>query len=117
MCRRYAGHKRTIRPNVKKLSSLFKTRNQMEWEVFSRKVKLVQRGFMGEPDEMRPGRGDFHEFPASCICKIPQQLVTDGSAKEPGGDKTTRKRQQLKRKIVETSWESLNKTKELKLLT
>lgn len=26
---------------------------------------------MGEPDEMRPGRGEFHEYPASCICQKP----------------------------------------------
>ncbi|PKA64162.1 Uncharacterized protein AXF42_Ash005175 [Apostasia shenzhenica] len=79
--RRFVGHKRTIRPNAKKLSSLFKARNGMEWEAFARKVKLHQRGFMGEPDEMRPGRrGEFHEYPYSCICQRPdlQQL-------EPGG--------------------------------
>lgn len=69
--RRYMGHKRTIRPNAKKLSILFRARNQMklDWEAFSTKVKSAQSNFMGEPDEMRPGRGDFHEFPYSCICK------------------------------------------------
>ncbi|KAL5728354.1 O-fucosyltransferase 29 [Ranunculus cassubicifolius] len=67
--RRYMGHKRTIRPNAKKLSSLFMARKHMDWETFSKKVKSCQRGFMGEPEEMRPGRGEFHEFPASCICK------------------------------------------------
>ncbi|KAJ4746739.1 O-fucosyltransferase family protein [Rhynchospora pubera] len=69
--RRYMGHKRTIRPNAKKLSMLFKARSQMklDWETFSTKVKYAQSDFMGEPDEMRPGRGDFHEFPYSCICK------------------------------------------------
>uniref|UniRef100_A0A1D1XX65 O-fucosyltransferase family protein n=1 Tax=Anthurium amnicola TaxID=1678845 RepID=A0A1D1XX65_9ARAE len=67
--RRYIGHRRTIRPNAKKLISLFKARNKMEWETFARKVQSVQRGFMGEPDEMRPGKGDFNEFPYSCICK------------------------------------------------
>ncbi|WOL05643.1 hypothetical protein Cni_G14372 [Canna indica] len=76
--RRYMAHKRTIRPNAKKLSSLFKARNQMDWKTFSKKVKSVQRGFMGEPDEMRPGRGDFHEFPSSCICRKPDQLTTVG---------------------------------------
>ncbi|KAL9368809.1 hypothetical protein Peur_040008 [Populus x canadensis] len=68
--RRYAGHKRTIRPNAKKLSALFMARDQMGWDTFSKKVKASQRGFMGEPDEVRPGRGDFHEYP-SCICERP----------------------------------------------
>ncbi|KAJ6804550.1 uncharacterized protein M6B38_259880 [Iris pallida] len=67
--RRYMGHKRTIRPNAKKLSSLFKGRMRMNWKTFSNKVKSAQKGFMGEPDEMRPGRGEFHEFPTSCICR------------------------------------------------
>lgn len=67
--RRYMGYKRTIRPNAKKLSSLFMERKNMDWDTFSRKVKSCQRGFMGEPEEMKPGRGEFHEFPSSCICK------------------------------------------------
>ncbi|TYI52445.1 hypothetical protein E1A91_D12G248300v1 [Gossypium mustelinum] len=67
--RRYMGHKRTIRPNAKRLSSLFMERDKMDWDTFARKVKAVQRGYMGEPDEMRPGRGEFHEYPYSCICK------------------------------------------------
>ncbi|KAL4178694.1 hypothetical protein AMTRI_Chr13g83540 [Amborella trichopoda] len=66
--RRYMGHKRTIRPNAKKLSSLFKGREEMGWETFAKKVKACQRGFMGDPHEMRPGRGEFHEYPSSCIC-------------------------------------------------
>lgn len=68
-CRRYMGHKRTIRPNTKKLNVLFKTRNQTGWDTFSRKVKKVQRGLMGEPDDPRHGRDDFHEMPSSCICQ------------------------------------------------
>ncbi|KAG8100962.1 hypothetical protein GUJ93_ZPchr0294g2704 [Zizania palustris] len=67
--RRYMGHKRTIRPNAKKLNLLFQRRNQMGWDIFSRKVKKVQRGLMGEPDDFRPGKDDFHEFPSSCICQ------------------------------------------------
>ncbi|XP_030467627.1 O-fucosyltransferase 29 [Syzygium oleosum] len=67
--RRYMGHKRTIRPNAKKLSTLFMARNRMDWDTFSKKVKSYQRGFMGEPDELRLGRGEFHEFPSSCICQ------------------------------------------------
>ncbi|MCD7455307.1 O-fucosyltransferase 29 [Datura stramonium] len=69
--RRYMGHKRTIRPNAKRLSALFMARNKMDWDTFSRKVKSCQSGFMGEPEEVRPGRGEFHEFPSSCICKTP----------------------------------------------
>lgn len=41
----------------------------MDWDTFSKKVKSYQRGFMGEPDELRLGRGEFHEFPSSCICQ------------------------------------------------
>ncbi|TVU01424.1 hypothetical protein EJB05_53137 [Eragrostis curvula] len=66
--RRYMGHKRTIRPNAKKLNVLFQRRNEMGWDMFSRKVKKVQRGLMGEPDDIRPRQYDFHEFPSSCIC-------------------------------------------------
>lgn len=67
--RRYMGHKRTIRPNAKKLDVLFHKRNKMGWDIFSRKVKKVQRGLLGDPDDIRPGRDDFHEFPSSCICQ------------------------------------------------
>lgn len=67
--RRYFGHKRTIRPNAKKLYSLFMNRNNMTWDMFTSKVRTYQRGFMGEPKEIRPGRGEFHENPAACICE------------------------------------------------
>ncbi|XP_037486811.1 O-fucosyltransferase 29-like isoform X1 [Triticum dicoccoides] len=67
--RRYMGHKRTIRPNTKKLNVLFQTRNQTGWDTFSRKVKKIQRGLMEEPDDPRHGRDDFHEMPSSCICQ------------------------------------------------
>ncbi|MFS7962459.1 putative GDP-fucose protein O-fucosyltransferase [Helianthus anomalus] len=66
--RRYMGHKRTIRPNARKLSALFLQRESMPWTTFSKKVKSAQRGFMGEPDDMKPGL-NFHEYPSSCICK------------------------------------------------
>lgn len=69
--RRYMAHKRTIRPNAKRLSSLLMSRHKMDWDTFAKKVKSCQRGFMGEPEEMRPGKGDFHEFPTSCICERP----------------------------------------------
>lgn len=79
--RRYMGHKRTIRPNAKRLSALFMARDKMDWATFSRKVKSCQRGFLGEPEENRPGRGDFHEFPSTCICKKPFNF-SDFTSKE-----------------------------------
>jgi hypothetical protein len=62
------GHKRTIRPNAKKLNVLFERRNKMGWDMFSRKVQKIQRVLMGEPDDIRPKHDDFHEFPSACIC-------------------------------------------------
>eukprot|EP00249_Psilotum_nudum_P019339 c27201_g1_i2 orf=308-700(-) len=44
----------------------------MTWDMFSLKVRAAQKGFMGEPDEIRPGRGDFFENPAACICENSQ---------------------------------------------
>ncbi|XP_071696850.1 O-fucosyltransferase 6-like [Rutidosis leptorrhynchoides] len=67
--RRYFGHKPTIRPNAKKLYRLFLNRENMTWEEFSSRVRNHQRGFMGKPKEVRPGRGEFHENPAACICE------------------------------------------------
>lgn len=67
--RRYFGHKPTIRPNAKKLSRLFSDRKNMTWEEFSSQVLTHQVGFMGEPNEVKPGRGEFHENPTSCICE------------------------------------------------
>ncbi|XP_076932167.1 O-fucosyltransferase 16-like [Bidens hawaiensis] len=67
--RRYFGHKPTIRPNAKKLYRLFLSRENMTWGEFSSRVRTHQRGFMGEPKEVRPGRGVFHENPAACICE------------------------------------------------
>lgn len=67
--RRYFGHKRTIRPNAKKLSSLFLNRTQMSSDEFASKVRAVQKGFMGEPNEIISGRGEFHENPFTCICE------------------------------------------------
>ncbi|CAD6245674.1 unnamed protein product [Miscanthus lutarioriparius] len=73
--RRYFGHKRTIRPNAKRLYPLFLNRGNMSWDAFSSKVHMVQKGFMGELKELRPGRGEFHENPSTCICER-----TDGKA-------------------------------------
>jgi len=75
LCRRYFGHKRTIRPNAKRLYPLFLNRGNMSWDAFSSKVHMVQKGFMGELKELRPGRGEFHENPSTCICER-----TDGKA-------------------------------------
>ncbi|OMP11129.1 GDP-fucose protein O-fucosyltransferase [Corchorus olitorius] len=73
--RKYFGHKPTIRPNAKKLYRLFPSRSNMTWEAFASRVRTLQRGFMGEPNEVRPGRGEFHENPSTCICE-------DSAAKE-----------------------------------
>ncbi|XP_014503859.1 uncharacterized protein At1g04910 [Vigna radiata var. radiata] len=67
--RRYFGHKPTIRPNAKKLNKLFMKKNNMTWEEFASRVRTFQVGFMGEPNELRPGSGEFHENPSSCICQ------------------------------------------------
>ncbi|KAG0603818.1 hypothetical protein M758_10G122700 [Ceratodon purpureus] len=70
--RRFNGHKRTIRPNAKKLGRLLPARHNMTWEEFAETVQHVQKGFMGDPMEARPGRGEFHENPAACICEKPE---------------------------------------------
>ncbi|KAK9286481.1 hypothetical protein L1049_014879 [Liquidambar formosana] len=70
--RRFFGHKPTIRPNAKKLYRLFLNRNNITWEEFASRVRTHQIGFMGEPNEVRPGRGEFHENPSSCICEDPE---------------------------------------------
>ncbi|OWM84010.1 hypothetical protein CDL15_Pgr004441 [Punica granatum] len=70
--RRYFGHKPTIRPNAKKLYKLFMNRTSMTWEEFTSRVRTHQIGFMGDPNEVRPGRGEFHENPSACICESPE---------------------------------------------
>ncbi|KAG2692912.1 hypothetical protein I3760_08G074500 [Carya illinoinensis] len=82
--RRYFGHKPSIRPNAKKLYRLFLSRNNMTWEAFASRVRTFQRGFMGEPKEVRPGRGEFHENPSTCICE-------DSDAKTEERDSRPRK--------------------------
>ncbi|KAJ0966897.1 hypothetical protein J5N97_023814 [Dioscorea zingiberensis] len=79
--RRYFGHKRTIRPNAKKLYSLFLRRANLTWDEFALKVRSYQRGFMGEPKEIRPGRGEFHENPSTCICENAQPKVSNDESK------------------------------------
>ncbi|XP_059636586.1 O-fucosyltransferase 16 [Cornus florida] len=73
--RRYFGHKHTIRPNAKKLYPFFLSRGNMTWEAFASRVRTYQKGFMGEPKEMRAGRGGFHENPSSCICEDSEAKV------------------------------------------
>lgn len=41
----------------------------MTWDVFASRVRTSQKGFMGEPMEVKLGRGEFHENPHSCICE------------------------------------------------
>lgn len=40
----------------------------MTWEEFASQIRTSQIGFMGEPMEVKPGRGEFHENPTACIC-------------------------------------------------
>ncbi|KAG8378071.1 hypothetical protein BUALT_Bualt08G0099900 [Buddleja alternifolia] len=83
--RRYFGHKPTIRPNAKKLYKLFLSRDNMTWEEFASRIRTFQKGFMGEPKEVRPGRGVFHENPASCICEDSEaKRKMDSVPQEPG---------------------------------
>ncbi|XWS38583.1 hypothetical protein CRYUN_Cryun19dG0143800 [Craigia yunnanensis] len=89
--RRYMEHKRTIRPNAKRLGPLLMERDQMDWDTFSRKVKAIQRGFMGELDEMKPGCGEFHEYPYSCICEKPRGDVVDNKSGDPQSEQVLRK--------------------------
>lgn len=51
-CRRYNGHKRTIRPNAKKLGRLLPARHNMSWAEFAENVRHFQKGFMGDPMEV-----------------------------------------------------------------
>ncbi|KAL2895525.1 O-fucosyltransferase 16 [Bienertia sinuspersici] len=83
--RRYNGHKPTIRPNAKKLYKLFMNKGNLTWDEFSSKVHSYQRGFMGLPHESRPGRGEFHENPAACICEYADaKAIRDASLRKFG---------------------------------
>lgn len=39
---------------------------------------------MGDPDEMKPGRGEFHEFPYSCVCRKRFKTISDENNEEQG---------------------------------
>ncbi|KAL6962024.1 hypothetical protein U1Q18_036980, partial [Sarracenia purpurea var. burkii] len=54
---------------AKKLYRLFMSRDNMTWEELASRIRTHQIGFMGEPNEVRPGRGEFYENPSSCICE------------------------------------------------
>ncbi|CAN0927392.1 O-fucosyltransferase 16 [Linum grandiflorum] len=82
--RRYFGHKTTIRPNAKKLYKLFLNQNNMTWEAFASGVRTFQKGFMGEPNEVKRGRGEFHENPRDCLCE--DRARKDSPPRKIGGD-------------------------------
>ncbi|VVA91995.1 unnamed protein product [Arabis nemorensis] len=94
--RRYFGHKLTIRPNAKKLYKLFLSKENTTWEEFASRVRTFQRGFMGEPKEVRAGRGEFHENPSTCICE-------DADAKAKSGNGDSRKLGKKNKKGVVTN--------------
>lgn len=90
--RRYFGHKPTIRPNAKKLYRLFLNRSNSTWDVFASSVRTFQKGFMGEPKEVRPGRGGFHENPSTCICEDSvAKLDKNSGSRKFSRDKSTKK--------------------------
>ncbi|XP_047329241.1 O-fucosyltransferase 16-like [Impatiens glandulifera] len=101
--RRYYGHKPTIRPNAKKLYRLFLNRGNMTWEEFTSGVRKRQRGFMGEPREVRPGRGEFHENPATCICEVSEsnEEIESGSRKVGKINSVTRKEDEEVKTVVD----------------
>ncbi|MBA0613011.1 hypothetical protein Godav_013534 [Gossypium davidsonii] len=98
--RKYFGHKPTIRPNAKKLYRLFLSRNNMTWEELSSRIRTLQKGFMGEPKEVRPGRGEFHENPSTCICEDSEAM---GKVKADSRHKKHRKLDDSSRKDVMVS--------------
>lgn len=38
---------------------------------------------MGEPNEVRPGRGEFHENPSTCICENSKEELATTSHSQP----------------------------------
>ncbi|KAK6916801.1 GDP-fucose protein O-fucosyltransferase [Dillenia turbinata] len=76
--RKYFGHKPTIRPNAKKLYRVFMGRNNMTWEEIASRIRTHQIRFMGEPNEMKAGRGEFYENPAACICEDSARKTGEG---------------------------------------
>lgn len=112
-CRRYFGHKPTIRPNGKKLNPLFMNKTNMTWEDFASRVRTFQIGFMGEPNELRPGSGEFHENPTSCICQNSGSEVKTGGFSNPQnqtheGNKIEENRTEKKPTEEEREWSELD---------
>jgi hypothetical protein len=71
-------------------------RGNMSWDAFASQVQTIQKGYMGEPMEITPGRGEFHANPAACICeKSGRNSVIvksiSGSTQEPVTDTRIRK--------------------------
>ncbi|KAJ0076761.1 hypothetical protein Patl1_35925 [Pistacia atlantica] len=66
-------------------SDVFVTNNNgnMARILAGRRVRTHQIGFMGEPNQGKPGGGEFHENPTSCICEDSKfkarQLLTSRS--------------------------------------
>lgn len=114
-CRRYFGHKPTIRPNAKKLYRLFHYRHNMTWEEFASHVRKFQIGFMGDPNEVKPGRGEFHEHPLSCICEKPESRSAsytpytsrDKNDVERNGDSNDEEFSEDELELSETEYEGL----------
>ena len=44
-------------------------KGNMSWDKFTSQMRIIQKGFMGDPMEVTPGRGEFHANPAACICE------------------------------------------------
>lgn len=39
----------------------------MTWQEFASQIGTSQIGFIGEPMEVKGGRGEFHENPTTCV--------------------------------------------------
>ena len=64
----------------------------MTWDEFASGIRKHQKGFMGEPKEVRPGRGEFHENPSACICEDSKaKAVAESNLRKFGMGKSTTK--------------------------
>ncbi|GJN34530.1 hypothetical protein PR202_gb23199 [Eleusine coracana subsp. coracana] len=82
-------------PNAKQLYPLFMKRGNISWDEFSSQAQIIQNGYMGDPMEIVPGRGEFHANPAACICEMTQRnsgvISTSRSNREPVNNTGIRK--------------------------
>jgi hypothetical protein len=62
-------------------------RGNMSWDKFTSQMRIIQKGFMGDPKEITPGRGEFHANPAACICEKTDQISVVKSI--PGSNQET----------------------------